>query len=175
MGSDRALADEAPVSQYGFEFCVEALLRAEGGYTPGLPDDNGGETHWGITKRNYPSLDIKNLSRAEAITIYWRDYWTPTGCGFLEDALAVTVLDSGVNQGARTAVRLLQEVLGVTIDGVVGPETAAAAQRRMGLDLIERYLAIRIERYSQAANWPTWDRSWTGRILRVHRVALALL
>ena len=30
------------------------------------PSDPGGETNWGISKREYPDLDIKNLTRDEA-------------------------------------------------------------------------------------------------------------
>ncbi len=43
----------------------------EGGYTND-PRDPGGETNWGISKRAYPNLDIKNLAMEEAKRIYKR-------------------------------------------------------------------------------------------------------
>jgi lysozyme family protein len=81
------------------------VLAHEGGYTPGLPDDPGGETNFGISKRSYPQLDIKNLSREDAIEIYRRDFWHYDA---IEDqALANCVFDCAVNQGPKTASRLL--------------------------------------------------------------------
>src|SRR5207248_918577 len=35
----------------------------------------GGETNFGISKRKYPTLDIKNLTDLGAVAIYRRDYW----------------------------------------------------------------------------------------------------
>ena len=44
------------------------------------PNDPGGETKWGISKRAYPDLDIRNLTKADALAIYFRDYWTACDC-----------------------------------------------------------------------------------------------
>ena len=41
------------------------------------PDDPGGETNMGISRRSYPHEDIKNLTREQAIQIYYYDYWLP--------------------------------------------------------------------------------------------------
>ena len=57
-----------------FDYALDFVLREEGGYTNN-PNDPGGETNYGICKRNYPNLDIKGLTRAQAIAIYRRDYW----------------------------------------------------------------------------------------------------
>jgi lysozyme family protein len=66
--------------QYPSEFltAVERVLADEGGYVCN-PSDPGGETNFGITKRSYPDLDIKGLTREDAIAIYWRDWWTKYG------------------------------------------------------------------------------------------------
>ena len=39
------------------------------------PHDAGGETNFGISKRQYPNLDIKNLTKQQAADIYKRDYY----------------------------------------------------------------------------------------------------
>ena len=57
-----------------FERAVARLLGDEGGYVDN-PADPGGETKFGITKREYPQVDIAALTRAEAIAIYFRDWW----------------------------------------------------------------------------------------------------
>ncbi len=95
------------------------------------PKDPGGVTKYGISKRSYPELDIENLTRDQAIAIYFRDYWVkPHFDEIMFDALAWKVFDFGVTAGEGTAVRALQEallLLGVQLnrDGVLGVETLA--------------------------------------------------
>ena len=48
-----------------FEEIIDNVLESEGGYVNDK-DDPGGETNMGISKRAYPDLDIKNLTREEA-------------------------------------------------------------------------------------------------------------
>ena len=62
-----------------FDQCFEKVIGFEGGYTLD-PKDPGGETNWGISKRAYPSIDIKNLTREGAKEIYKRDYWDRAQC-----------------------------------------------------------------------------------------------
>lgn len=47
----------------------------EGGYVND-PDDPGGSTKFGISQKSYPDLDIKHLTRDQAVGIYFRDFWT---------------------------------------------------------------------------------------------------
>ena len=46
----------------------------EGGYVDD-PADPGGRTKYGISQRSYPDLDVRNLTKDNAIDIYWRDFW----------------------------------------------------------------------------------------------------
>ena len=65
------------MAEYPEEFvkAVDDLIdNWEGGYVSD-PDDPGGETKFGVSKRSYPDLDIKALTRDEAIAIYYRDFW----------------------------------------------------------------------------------------------------
>jgi len=68
-----------------------------GGYTND-PVDPGGETKWGISKRANPTVDIKNLTRDQAVEIYkkkyWKDEWEQLGF-----PLAVCMFDTNVNGG----------------------------------------------------------------------------
>ena len=45
-----------------FNKIIEKVLEHEGGYVND-PTDLGGETKYGITKRFYPDVDIKNLTK----------------------------------------------------------------------------------------------------------------
>ena len=113
---------------------VEVVLAHEGGYVHD-PRDPGGETKYGISKRSYPHLDIANLTREDAIAIYYRDWWQRYGYGHLQDeAVATKLLDMAVNMGPATAHRLLQEVLvflgyGIAVDGIIGPQTVGATNK----------------------------------------------
>ena len=113
---------------------VEVVLEHEGGYVND-PRDPGGETKYGISKRSYPDLDITNLTREDAIAIYYRDWWQRYGYGRLQDeAVSTKLLDMAVNMGPATAHRLLQEALvflgyDIAVDGIIGPQTIGAANK----------------------------------------------
>lgn len=79
----------------------------DGGYTNN-PVDPGGETRYGISKRQYPILDIKTLKLADALTIYERDYWKPCGGPTLAWPLALAVFDSAINLGLDDALPWLK-------------------------------------------------------------------
>jgi Glycosyl hydrolase 108 len=65
------------IEQEAFEKAVRFTLSWEGGYVSN-PNDPGGETKYGISKRAYPHLDIKNLTLDQAKEIYYQDYWLPS-------------------------------------------------------------------------------------------------
>ena len=48
-----------------FDQVIDRVLAHEGGYVND-PDDPGGETKYGISKKAYPKIDIKNLTKEEA-------------------------------------------------------------------------------------------------------------
>ena len=114
-----------------FKNAIDVILAQEGGYVND-PDDPGGETQWGISKRSYPDINIKELSRAQAIEIYRRDYWEPNKIASIRcQTIANKHFSFVVNMGARSAGRILQRALRaigieVEIDGRVGPVTRRA-------------------------------------------------
>lgn len=115
-----------------FRHAVEMVLQHEGGYVND-PADPGGETKYGISKRAYPHLDIRNLTREEAIAIYRRDWWDRYRYGEIQDAdVAAKVLDLAVNTGPVYAAMIVQRALhacgrrDVEIDGIIGSQTLAA-------------------------------------------------
>ena len=63
------------------------------------PNDPGGETKWGISKRAYPDLDIRNLTPLQAANIYATDYWDACGCDALPFPFCTAVFDSAVHCG----------------------------------------------------------------------------
>jgi lysozyme family protein len=118
----------------GFAYAIERTLRWEGGYVND-PDDPGGETKFGISKRAYPDIDIAALTLEQAKAIYHRDYWEPLGCNDLESDVAVKLFDIGVNCGRKKASEILQRAINylirrpeeVAVDGAIGRSTIHAA------------------------------------------------
>lgn len=73
------------------------------------PDDLGGETKYGISKRRYPHIDIKSLTLAEAIEIYRRDFWVEFGADKASMPFALCIFDIYVNHSIPTAKMLLRD------------------------------------------------------------------
>lgn len=146
-------------------YCIKTILDLEGGYVWD-PRDPGGETKYGISKRSYPNVDIKNLTETGAENIYLRDYWKKVSANSLLPPLDLYVFDAAVNQGVKTAIHLLQSVCGVPITGVMDSQTLAASRTI----LPNRYLQERAVLYSRNSNWTTYGTGWLNRLLIICRV-----
>jgi lysozyme family protein len=118
-----------------------------------------------LSHNSYPHLDIRSLTRQEAIDIYRRDYWAKTGA-LIEDInppLAIALFDFGVNSGPATAVTALQKTLGVQADGVIGPKTRAAIEKADD-SLLIRFLAERLLLMATFKTFPVHGRGWYRRV-----------
>jgi lysozyme family protein len=145
-----------------FESIIERVLGHEGGYV-NHPDDPGGETNWGISKRSYPHLDIANLTRSEAVQIYYRDFWLPCLRAASNQALAFLMLDAAVNHGMGNACRFLQRAVGVADDGSIGPITVAAVRRMDLADVQLLFMAERFEFWAKLKSFDSFGRGWVRR------------
>ena len=130
-----------------FNEIIEKVLEHEGGYVND-PKDLGGETKYGITKRFYPDIDIKNLTIEQAKEIYKKDYWDRNKVESLPQNLWHIYFDMCVNMGKRTAVKVLQRAAvnkgkNIEVDGGLGPMTIGALK---GVEL-DRVRAYRVKFY----------------------------
>ena len=130
-----------------FKEIIEKVLEHEGGYVND-PKDLGGETKYGITKRFYPDIDIKNLTIEQAKEIYKKDYWDKNRVESLPQNLWHIYFDMCVNMGKRTAVKVLQRAAvnkgrKIEVDGGLGPMTIGALK---GVEL-DRVRAFRVKYY----------------------------
>ena len=127
--------------QSSFGAALAFVLRQEGGYSDN-PADPGGATNLGITRRtlagwrkvspwwNLPKTAVQALSAAEAGEIYRALYWSPVAGDDLPAGLDLAVFDFAVNSGPDRAARALQGIVGVAVDGRIGPKTLAAVGER---------------------------------------------
>lgn len=175
--SHPCMMDQNCFIQYGgemmpdtFDSAIAVVLRHEGGYMND-PDDPGGETNFGISKRSYPDTDIRNLTREQAAEIYRRDFWDANHCGEINDpGIALGLFDFAVNAGGGRAIGILQKSLcetgsTVSVDGKIGPKTIYAVnahQRPTGL--LAEFTARRLEYYAGLGK-PKYLVGWFRRTL----------
>ncbi len=145
-----------------FEVAFDRLIGHEGGYN-NSPEDPGGETNWGISKRSYPHINIKALTRDGAKDIYRRDFWNRIHADDMPDGVAFQALDFAVNSGIETAIRKLQAAVGVADDGHWGPATMAAIGAMSESDIIMRLVAERLDFWTRLSTWATFGRGWARR------------
>jgi lysozyme family protein len=164
-----------------FDLRLPVVLSHEGGFVQ-HPQDPGGATKFGITRQTLARFrqepvsveDVRRLTTAEAAEIYRRLYWDPIRADELPAGVDLAVFDFAVNSGPSRAVRALQTVLGVLVDGVVGPVTLAAARAADAAGLIRRLTRDRLRFLSRLAIWPIFGRGWRRRVLAVEQEALRL-
>ena len=158
-----------------FEKAFEYLIQNEGVYAND-PNDPGGETKYGISKRSYPSLDIRNLTVEKAKEIYHRDFWLKGNFDQISDpTLAVQLFDFSVNLGIKVGIKLLQRAIragGIHIqdDGIFGPLTLSGVKNSESKVLLA---AIKSEaagyyRYLVAKN-PRLQKFLNGWLNRAYR------
>lgn len=143
------------------------IFGEEGGYlSPEEAErqgDPGGETKYGISKRQYPHLNIKELTIEQAAEIYRSDYWIPVKGDELPWPLCLYVFDAAVNQGVEAAVGLLQKTLNLKRDGILGPVTLEAA-KRADQNTMALYMSDRALRYTGTRNADRFLRGWLKRL-----------
>jgi lysozyme family protein len=148
--------------------CISIILNNEGGYV-NHPNDPGGETKYGISKRAFPHLDIKNLTKDQAIDIYHKKYWQPMNLDMIEeDELKLHLFDQGVNSGTKRAVKLLQKELSLVADGIIGNMTASAVN---GKFTAFDYKRVRKSFYIRLAEKPKMGvflKGWLYRVEHTH-------
>lgn len=135
-----------------FDGAIKVVLLHEGGYVND-PVDAGGETKYGISKRTYPKVDIKNLTVEQASEIYFNDWWLKGPYEQIADAaLATKVFDTAINTGASRAHRFLQEAANangakLVVDGAIGPLSIKAINALSGTALLASFRQIQEQFY----------------------------
>lgn len=108
---------------------IDSIIKREGGSkVTDDPSDSGGRTQYGISERAHPEAwaDGK-VTYPEARDIYNRVYILAEHFDKISNIfLQHQVVDFGVLHGHNTAAKLLQQIVGVKTDGIIGPKTIDA-------------------------------------------------
>jgi lysozyme family protein len=165
---------------------ADLSIASEGGFTDD-PRDRGNwtggargkgqlkGTKYGIAANTYGHLDIKNLTRAQAVAIYKKDFWDKISGDRLPSGLDYAVFDYAINSGVVGGVKPLQRIVGVKADGIMGGETLKAIESFPDLELlIKKYLDGRLAFMKRLSTWKVHGKGWTTRVNKVKRIALQM-
>ncbi len=150
-----------------FEKAFDFVIEHEGGYVFD-ENDPGGETKYGISKKAHPQLDIKNLTKKQAKTIYKKYYWDRISGDKLPKKLALFLFDTAVNCGCKKAGIWLQMSLnmicqsGLLIDGKIGKKTLLAYSM-CEKDIICNIASLRLKHYTSLGRI-VYINGWVNRV-----------
>jgi len=120
-----------------------------------------------------PKSEVQKLSRTEAGRIYRAGYWNLCRADDMPPGLHLALFDYAVNSGPDRAIRALQAVLGVVVDGLVGPLTIGAAARANATNVVNALYDRRLGFLKGLATFSTFGRGWTTRVGSVRAASLA--
>ena len=116
---------------------IDGIIEREGGFVDN-PADRGGPTKYGITLstleawrgKRVTAWGVKLLGEAEARSIYHDEFLVKPGFSKIKwFPVRLFSLDSAVQHGPGRAIRWLQKIAGVTVDGILGPVSLEAINR----------------------------------------------
>jgi lysozyme family protein len=157
-----------------FDTAMRLLLRHEGGYV-NHPEDNGGMTNLGVTQavwsahigREATEADMRALTPEAVTPIYRARYWDTVRADLLPNGLDYCIFDCAVNSGPGRAIKLLQYVLYTKVDGIMGRNTLALAEKSDCVQLIEDYSQKRLDYLHSLNDWKTFGAGWGTRVADV--------
>ena len=159
-----------------------AIVRREGGFVID-PDDPGGATNHGVTIHTMRRLgldltgdgtvdveDVRVLDHDQAVGIFINHYFEAPNVDQLPNMLQPSVFDMYVNAG-NNAVKILQRLFNemritVVVDGIIGPQTIAAARRAVAAapdHIVDAYGIARRNYYYSLADRRPASRKYARR------------
>lgn len=136
---------EKDLYQYGggtsFDDVINPLMRREGGFVARDGNSNA-PANFGINQAANPDIDVRNLTPGQAREIYKTRYWDAIGADNLPANAREAVFDAAVNQGPQTALNMWRE----------------------SGENLDRFNALRMERYRQTPGFDQYGKSWTRRV-----------
>lgn len=165
-----------------FDEFLKVILQQEGGdkYHE-VQGDSGLSTKYGVSLTFYKTIepdatkeDIKNLTYQDAYSIYKKYFYEDVNLHLIDnELLRLHLFSHGVNAGSGKAIKMLQKILGVTEDGILGTMTASKANlyKEQG-ELVQGYANARKIFYEKiVAKNPTQKKflqGWLNRVNTTH-------
>lgn len=165
-----------------FDAALAAVLEHEGGFV-NHPQDPGGMTNLGVTKRVWEAwvgktvseADMRALTPALVAPMYRKQYWDAVKGDELPSGLDYLMFDFAINAGVSRAIRTMQRAIGTTPDGAIGPKTMQALRDADPDALIAKFSDEKEAFYRSLPTFATFGRGWLRRVAEVKSHAVTLL
>lgn len=166
-----------------FATCLKVVLGYEGGYSND-PADPGGPTNFGVTQKVYDAYrltqghalqPVKAITTAEVEAIYKRQYWDPIRGDDLPEGVNLALFDFGVNSGTGKVAKVVQKVLGLTVDGHVGEGTLAAILAADPARLVQGICEDRRAFLKGLSTFGRFGKGWMARVDHVSAAAMKMM
>lgn len=158
-----------------FTKVIPCIIALEGDDVSNDANDYGGLSKYGISKREFPNIDIENLTQAQAMTLLEERYWQTYHLGDINNQiLANQIFLLLINMDPLKAGRIVQMALNacgrgivnVQIDGILGSESMRAINSVVAYWLSDRirveecryYLSLTDDDKTQIVNFRGWVR-----------------
>jgi lysozyme family protein len=160
--------------KHNWDEALKHILRYEGGYV-NHPDDPGGMTNLGVTKRVWEEwigrpateADMRALTPEKVSPLYKKRYWDAVRGDDLPSGVDLCVFDCAVNAGVGRASKFLQQAVGVTADGQIGPKTVEATTAKSADEVVERFCKLRETHYKSRPTFATFGKGWMNRLASI--------
>ena len=168
--------------QDNFEQCLALVLKHEGNFV-NHPKDPGGMTNLGVTKRVWEEwvghpvdeAAMRALSVQDVAPLYKKNYWDKIKGDQLPMGVDYACFDLAVNSGVGRAAKILQQALGVSADGAIGPATMDAVEKANPRDLATEICDLRLNFLQSLPTFATFGKGWTRRVSEVEETAFKMV
>lgn len=164
-----------------FEIAIPHTLVWEGGWVH-HPADPGGETNRGITDRldgkvdglvdldgdGDGDVDIKGLTEEQAKEVYRHRFWDRMQGDKIDSQLIANILFDGYVNCGNNGIKIMQRILSLKDDGIIGPKSLAAINGADERTLYTNYKNARRDYYFDLArrkpDLKVFLKGWLNRI-----------
>jgi len=161
-----------------FDVAMQNVFKSEGGYAND-PRDPGGETNLGVTKASWAEYlnrsvgagEMAALTKQMVIPFYKKTFWDACKCDLLPTGVDYALFDASVNMGCSRAIKLLQEAIGATADGVIGPKTLALIEETNPIEMLDKFSEAKNNFYRSLPTFATFGKGWLARVASVQTLS----
>ena len=154
-----------------WEACFAMVLKHEGGFV-NHPKDPGGMTNLGVTRTNWElyldhdvtEADMRALTPEMVKPFYKKNYWDKIRGDELPSGVDYAAYDLAVNSGTGRAAKYLQQIAGVTADGVIGPRSMEAIKKCDAEGVVDEICNMRMTFLKGLGTFETFGNGWTIRV-----------
>ena len=133
------------------------------------PNDRGGETKFGISKRYHPNEDIKNLTRERANALLFKETWNWNGINTLPSEIRGFVFDHGIRTSPQNAIETTHSALGINpVGDIIGKTTLSRLKNMDYNEFLHKYKELVKEQDKQRSGYGRFGTGWDNRTEGYH-------